>query len=58
MWQGFFNGAIDFECVTLTMTFDLLFQNFNIGYNFFILSDRVFIFGMCDPYDKTFQTVP
>ena len=32
-------------------------KNFNICHNF-ILRDRAFIFGMCDPYDKTFPTVP
>ena len=33
-------------------------KNFNIGHNFFTLRDRSFIFGMCDPYDKAFPTVP
>ena len=33
-------------------------KNFNIGHNFFTLGDKSFIFGMCDPYDKTFPTVP
>ena len=33
-------------------------KNFNIGHNFFTLRDKSFIFGMCDPYDKTFPTVP
>ena len=33
-------------------------ENFNIGHNFFILSDRAFIFGMCVPYDNTFPLVP
>ena len=33
-------------------------KNFNIGHNFFTLRDKSFIFGMCDPYDKMFPTVP
>ena len=33
-------------------------KNFNIGHNFFTLRDKSLIFGMCDPYDKTFPTVP
>ena len=49
---------VNFELVTFTVTFDLLLKNFNIDHNFFILKDRALIFGMCDPYDKTFPTVP
>ena len=49
---------MNFELVTLTVTFDLLLKNFNIGHNFFIERDRAFIFGMCIPYDKTFPTEP
>ena len=33
-------------------------KNLNIGHNFFTFRDKPFIFGMCDPYDKTFRTVP
>ena len=33
-------------------------KNFYICHNFFTLRDKSFIFGMCDPYDKTFPTVP
>ena len=49
---------MNFGRVTLSVTFDLLLKNFNIGHNLFTLRDRSFIFGMCDPYDKTFPTVP
>ena len=49
---------MNFELVTLTMTFDLLLKNFDIGHSFFIERDKAFIFGMCIPYDKTFQTEP
>ena len=47
--------TVPFEHVTLTVTFDLLFQNFNIGHNFFTLRDRALIFGMFVPYDKAFD---
>ena len=30
LWQSLSNGTINFERVTLTVTFDLLFKNFNI----------------------------
>ena len=56
----FFDGAIKFEHVTLTVTFDLhvLLTNFNIGHNYFILKDKAFRFGICVSYDKTLPTVP
>jgi hypothetical protein len=47
-----------FDLVTLTLKFDPLFKNFNIGYIFWMASDRAFIFNMCVPYDKTFLLVP
>ena len=47
-----------FEHVTLTVTFDLLLKNFNIGRNFSMVRERAFIFGMCVPYDEAFLTVP
>ena len=56
--RGLSHGSINFERGTLTVTFDLLFKNFNIGHNFFILRDRALLFGMCGPCDKAFQTVP
>ena len=47
---------MNFEHLTLTVTFDQLLKNFNIGHNFFILRDKAFIFGKWVPYDKTFPT--
>jgi hypothetical protein len=44
--------------VTLTLKFDSLFKNFNIGHIFWMASDRAFIFHMCVPYEKTFLLVP
>ena len=58
LWQDLSNGTINFEHVTLTVTFDLLLKNFNIGHNLFILWDKAFIFGMCVPCDKAFPMVP
>ena len=49
---------MNFEHVTLTVTFDLLLKNFNIGHNFLILRDGAMIFDMCVPYDKAFPLVP
>ena len=50
--------TINFERMTLTVTFDILLKNFKIGHKFFILRDKEFIFGLCVPYDKDFPTVP
>ena len=58
LWRGLSNFNIEFEHVTLTVTFDLLFKSFNSGHHFFILKDRAFIYGMFVPYDKAFPTVP
>ena len=33
-------------------------KNFNIGHNFWMLSDRAFIYHMCIPCGKTFSLVP
>ena len=57
LWQGLSNGTINFELVTLTVTFDLLLKNFNICHKFFILWDKAFIFGSCVPYDEAFPMV-
>ena len=46
------DSIINFENVTLTVTFDLLLKIFIIGHNFFIQRDRAFIFGSCVPCDK------
>ena len=58
LWQDLSDVTINFEHVTLTGTFDLLLKNFNVGYNFFILWDKAFIFDMCVPFDKVFPMVP
>ena len=40
------------------MTFALLFENFKIGHNSFVLGGRTLIFAMCVSYDKAFPMVP
>ena len=42
--------------VTLTMTFDLYFENFD--HNYWTITDMAFIFHMCIPCDNTFPSVP
>ena len=47
-----------FDIVTLTLKFDLLLKNFNLGHNFQTRNDRAFILHMCIPCDSTFYMVP
>ena len=56
------DGTIDFEHVTLTVTFDLHLENFvchtfGLLITFFTFRGGAFIFGMCVPYDNTFPMV-
>ena len=44
--------------MTLTFKFDLLFKNFNLGYNLWTVKGSAFIFHMCIPCDKSFQFIP
>ena len=43
--------------MALTLIFDLLLKNFYIGNNFWMISDRAFIFHLCIPCDKTFPLI-
>ena len=56
--QDLSGGTINFEHLTLTVTFELLLKNFNIDHNSFMLKETAFIFGLCVPYEKTFRVVP
>ena len=47
-----------FYLVTLTLKFDLLLNNFNLGHNFLVKSDIAFILHMCIAYGKTLHMVP
>ena len=51
-------GTKIFELVTLTLKFDLLSKNFNLGHNFLTRRGRAFVFHMCIPCSKTFNAVP
>ena len=55
LWQDISRHTIIFGLVTLTLKFDLLFKNFNLGHNLRTMRDRAFIFYMCIPCDKTFH---
>ena len=39
---------INFDHVTLTVTFDLHLENFNSAHNFLTIRHGAFIFGVCD----------
>ena len=41
--------------MTLTLTFDLLLKNFNLGHYFQTRCDKPVIFHMCIPCGKTFS---
>ena len=56
--QDLFMGTKLFDLVTLTLVFDLLFKNFNLGYNIWMVSTRALIFHMSVSYGKTFPWVP
>ena len=47
-------GTKIFDLVTLTLEFDLLLKNFNLGHSFLTRRDRAFIFHMYIPCDKAF----
>ena len=47
-------GTKMFDLVTLTLMFDLLLNNFNLGHSFLTITGRDFIFQMNIPVDKTF----
>ena len=51
-------GTKFFDLVTLTLKFDLLLKNLNLGHGFLTRRDRTFIFHMYIPCDKTFSWVP
>ena len=50
--------TIIFDLV-LTLKFDLLFKNFNLGHNLWTVRDMALIvLHMCIPCDKTFHFIP
>jgi hypothetical protein len=42
----------------LTFEFGPLFQNFNLGRNFWLVGGRAFLFHVCIPSGKTFHLIP
>ena len=42
----------------VTLTFDLLSKNFNLGHSFLTRRGRAFILHMCTPCHKTFPWIP
>jgi hypothetical protein len=42
----------------VTLTFDPLIENFNLGYNFQMVCTRMLIFHMSVPCDKIFSYIP
>ena len=44
-----------FDLVTLTLKFDLLLKNFNLGHSFLTRRGRAFILHMYIPCNKTFS---
>jgi hypothetical protein len=51
-------GTNRFNLVTLTLVFDLIIKNFNLGYNISMVSTRALIFHMSVHCDKTFPWAP
>ena len=58
LWQDLSDVTVNFDHVTLIVTFGLNLENFNFAINFLTIRHWVFIFGRCVPYDKTFPMVP
>ena len=57
LWQDLSHHTIIVDLVTLTLKFDLLFKNLNLGHNLWTVRDRAFIFHMCIPWDKAFYII-
>jgi hypothetical protein len=58
MWQDLSKSTKMFDLVILTFVFDLLIENFNLGYIFGLVGAKTLIFHMSVPCDKTFLWVP
>jgi hypothetical protein len=51
-------GIEFFDIVNFILVFDPLIENFNLGYNFWMVGTRTLIFHMSIPWDKTFLWIP
>ena len=58
MKQGSLVATNNFALMTLTLEFDLLFENFNLAKNFWTVSARVYTIYMNISSGKAFLTVP
>ena len=58
LWQDLSVCTNNFKIVTLILTFDLLLQELNLGYNFWTKRDKAFILQACILCEKTFVSVP
>ena len=56
--QGSLVATNNFALMTLTLEFDLLFENFNLAKNFWTVSARVYTFHMNISSGKAFPRVP
>ena len=54
-WRDLSTGTNRFNLLTLTLEFDLLFENFNLANNLRTVNSRDFIFHKSIPWDKIFQ---
>ena len=50
LWQGLFNSAIKYEHVALTVTFDLLLENFNIEHVCYSYLAYMYVFLLSWPF--------
>jgi hypothetical protein len=51
-------GTNKFDIVTLTLAYDLLIKNINIGYIFWMVYVKTLMFHLSVPYDNTIPWVP
>jgi hypothetical protein len=58
LWQDLSFDTTTFTTWPLILEFDLFFQNFNLGHNFWLDGGRTFIFHMCIPSGKAFHLIP
>ena len=54
LWQDLSVSTKMFDLATLTLTFNLHFENFNLDHNIWTVTDRTSICHMYIPCDKTF----
>ena len=58
LWRDLSVSTKKIDLVTFTLTFDLHYENFNLGHNFRTVLGTAFIFHMRISFDNTFPSVP